>query len=617
MVVQPKIGDYGAIGNGRSVGLISRDGSLDWLCWPKFDSPALFARLLDIDRGGRWRIGPVGSYAGNRRYLDNTNVLETTFTTTEGHAVLTDFMPVVTLPGSLPAEQELLRRLVCTAGHCRIEVVFEPRPAFATRPVRIVDRGGFGLCVQIGAQLFTLRCEAPLRLDASGKLQTELALRAGEAIHFSLTLAEQGPAVYPTLGDGARARMDATIDWWRGWAGRCRYDGPFREAVVRSALILKLLSFAPSGAIIAAPTTSLPERIGGDLNWDYRYCWLRDAAFTTRALLGLGYEDEAQAFVSWLLHATRLTRPKLQVLYDVYGRTTIPEAVLEHLSGYADSRPVRVGNLASEQLQLDVYGELIEAVVYLTERGGRLDRDASSMLRQSGEFVCRHWQQPDYGIWEVRPDPKHFTHSRLMCWTALDRLVGLHAAGHLPRIPSERFAAVRDRIRAEIEQFGWNSALGSYTQTFGGNSLDAALLFMPLHEFEEPAADRMRQTAKRIEERLGAGEGLLYRNEESRTVGEGAFGICSFWLADYFARLGEVNSAERLLRSMLGYANDLGLFAEEIDPSSGDALGNFPQAYTHVGLINAALSLADAERLQAKRDSRAASPIATGLRSVP
>ncbi|MEX2139184.1 MAG: glycoside hydrolase family 15 protein [Pirellulales bacterium] len=596
MVAQPKIGDYGAIGDGRSVGLISSDGSLDWLCWPRFDSPAVFARLLDAKHGGCWRIGPLGLFTCSRRYIEHTNVLETRFTTADGQAVLADFMPVGALPGSLQAEQELIRRLLCTAGTCRIQVIFEPRPGFATQALRLKDRGRLGVCFQAGSQLFSLRSEAPFSIDASGRVHCDFAIHAGEAINFSLILAQEGPAVYPPLGDNARTRMDATVGWWRQWAGRCRYEGPFREAVVRSALVLKLLSFAPSGAIIAAPTTSLPERIGGDLNWDYRYCWLRDAAFTTRALLGLGYEDEAQAFVSWLLHATRLTRPKLRVLYDVYGCQTLPEKVLPHLPGYADSRPVRVGNLASQQLQLDVYGELIEAVRYLAERGNRLDRDACSMLRQAGEFVCRHWQEPDHGIWEVRPQPKHFTHSRLMCWTALDRLIRLHADGKLPRIPSERFAAVRDRIRADIEQFGWNSGVASYTQTLGGSSLDAALLFMPLYGFEEPAADRMRQTAKRIEERLCAGEGLLYRYEESRTMGEGAFGICAFWLADYLARLGEVHRSAGLLHSILRYANDLGLFAEEIDPNTGDALGNFPQAYTHVGLINAALSLVESER---------------------
>jgi GH15 family glucan-1,4-alpha-glucosidase len=613
MVAQPKIGDYGAIGDGRSVGLVSSDGSLDWLCWPRFDSPAVFARLLDAEHGGSWRIAPAGPFTSSRRYVEDTNVLETRFATTDGAIALSDCMPIVTPPDSLSAEQELLRRLVCTSGQCRIEANFEPRPGFGTKAVRLKDRGRFGVCFQVGSQLFSLRSEAPLTIDASGQVRCDFVLRAGEATSFSLTLAEEGPAVYPPLGDAAGRRAEATAAAWRQWAERCRYEGPFRDAVVRSALVLKLLLFAPSGAIIAAPTTSLPERIGGEMNWDYRYCWLRDSAFTTRAWLGLGYEDEAKAFVSWLLHATRLTRPKLRVLYDVYGCQTLPEKVLEHFSGYRDSRPVRIGNLASRQLQLDVYGEVIEAVRYLAERGDRLDRDACSMLRQAGDFVCRHWQKPDHGIWEVRPQPKHFTHSRLMCWTALDRLIKLHADGKLPRVAVERFAAVRDRIRADIEQSGWSSAVGSYTQTLGGESVDAALLLMPLYGFAEPAADRMRQTARCIEERLGAGDGLLYRYEESRTHGEGAFGISAFWLADYLARLGELDRSTELLHSNLRYANDLGLFAEEIDPETGDALGNFPQAYTHVGLINAALSLAEAERAARKPSRNDTSAATTGV----
>ncbi len=354
--------------------------------------------------------------------------------------------------------------------------------------------------------------------------------------------------------------------------------------------------YAPSGAMIAAPTTSLPERIGGDLNWDYRFCWLRDAAFTARALFGLGYTEEADAFVDWMLHATRLTRPELRVLYDVYGEGHTKETQLAHFNGYRGSRPVRIGNAAREQLQLDVYGEVIEAVAHFLEHGGRLDRETQKMLRQFGEYICRHWQDPDNGIWEPRGERQHYTHSRLLCWVALDRLIVMQNSGRIEGIPTEQFAKSRDSIRRDIEAHGWNSELESYTQVLGGDTLDATLLLMALHEFSDASSPRMRDTFLRVKERLGAGPGLLYRYERSREAHEGAFALCCFWMSDFLARGGgSLAAAHRTFGQTLAYANDLGLFAEEIDPRSGDALGNFPQAFTHVGLINTALSLAKRE----------------------
>lgn len=598
MSIQPKIGDYGAIGDGRSVGLISRDGSLDWLCWPRFDSPALFARLLDIDRGGYWRIAPDGAFRASRRYIESTNVLETRFVTADGEATLFDLMPIVTPADSLRPEQELLRRLECTAGSVQLRSTFEPRPHFATESPRLQDRGPFGVFFQSGPCVFNLRSEAPLRIDAPGKVGCELPLQAGQSINFSLTLTREGPMVFPPLGDRARLRMEETARWWHEWAGRSRYYGPFRDLVVRSALALKLLFFAPSGAIIAAPTTSLPERIGGDLNWDYRFCWLRDAAFTARALFGLDYREEAEAFVSWLLHATRLTLPELRVLYDVYGRSQGREKVLSHLRGYADSRPVRAGNHAGTQFQLDVYGEVIEAVSHFVEHGGELDRDIQKMLRHFGEYVCRNWHKPDAGIWEERTPGQHYTYSRLMCWVALDRLLKLHDGGLIRHIPFEKLAAVQSRIRSDIEERGWNPRLQSYTQVLDADTLDASLLLMAAHGFEEAFSRRMQQTHRKIRERLSPAPGLLFRKEQSLTMGEGAFGICSFWDVDFLARGGgSYAQARDTFTQAAAHANDLGLFAEEIHPQSYEALGNFPQGFTHVGLINAALTLQAREQV--------------------
>jgi GH15 family glucan-1,4-alpha-glucosidase len=511
MVAQPKINEYGAIGDGRSVALISIAGSLDWLCWPRFDSPALFARLLDFDRGGYWLIAPDGSFRSSRRYIENTNVLETRFSTSDGEAVLTDLMPLVAPPGTLMPEQELLRRFECKVGTIRCLATFEPRPGFATERPRVTDRGRFGVFLQSGACTFNLRSDAPLRIDPPGRVHCDVLLSGGQSVNFSLTLAEEGPAVFPILGDGARERLDATVRWWQTWAEHCRYEGPFRDSVVRSALALKLLFFAPSGAIIAAPTTSLPERLGGDLNWDYRFCWLRDAAFTARALFGLDYREEAAAFVSWLLHATRLTLPELSVLYDVYGGSQGREQVLSHLRGYADSRPVRTGNHAGTQFQLDVYGEVIEAVSHFVEHGGELDRDTQKMLRHFGEYICGHWHKPDSGIWEERAPGQNYTYSRLMCWVALDRLLELPTRGGIRGLPAEKFAQERGRIRRDIEERGWNPRLQSYTQVLDGETLDASVLLMAAHGFDNASSPRMQQTHKKIRERLSPAPGLLFR----------------------------------------------------------------------------------------------------------
>jgi GH15 family glucan-1,4-alpha-glucosidase len=602
--MSPRIHDHAIIGNGRSAALVTRDGTIDWLCWPRFDSSAVFASLLDSERGGSFRIAPAGEFTTSRRYVDDTNVLETRFETPSGTAILVDAMPLAEIiRGAQPApEHELLRRIECIRGHVPLRVVFEPRPSFGRASALLRDRKRFGIAFECGHAAVTLQSETPLELDANGRARCEVVLRAGDAIRFSLRYASESPAVFSPLGTAADAALLDTIAWWRSWAAHAHYDGPHRDAVVRSALALKLLVYAPSGAVIAAPTASLPERPRGDLNWDYRFCWLRDASLTTRALLELGYQDEARAFVSWLLHATRLTRPALRIVYDVFGENVPAERVLPWLRGYLGSRPVRIGNAARDQLQLDVYGEVIDAVARTCEPSDRLDRETSAMLRDFGRYVSANWRRPDEGIWEPREPRTAHVHSRVLCWVALDRLVTLHRRGALRGARSlfAAFASHRDAIRDEIVTRGWNEHIQSYASALGGERVDAALLLASWYGFEDASSKRMRSTFARIHADLGAGPGLVYRYPESRDAGEGAFGICSFWAVEQLARGGgSLADACEWFENVLRYRNDVGLFAEEIDPVTGDALGNFPQAFTHVGLINAAVSIS--ERIERER----------------
>ena len=595
----PPISDYALIGDCRGAGLVSKDGSLDWLCLPRFDSPSIFAALLDAERGGRFRIRPSGEFSATRRYLPDTNILETTFTSPGGTVALRDLMPVSSEEDKracLAPQHEILREVEGLSGEMELEILYQPRPAYGrSRPI-LRQRGALGFWCELHGAALALHSELPLKvLDDGRSAGGVVRIRAGERKYLSLAYSDEGPAVVPLLGSAACDRCERSARWWQAWAARCTYQGPYRDMVVRSALALKLMAYAPSGAVVAAPTTSLPEQLGGVRNWDYRYCWLRDASFTLRALFTLGYDEEAHAFLSWMLHATRLTWPELRVLYDVYGEARLSERELSHLSGYADSRPVRVGNDALNQLQLDVYGEVIDGIARFADRTGRFDRDTSRMLDGLGRTVCRRWREPDEGIWEGRSGRFHHTHSKALCWVALDRLITMHEAGHLS-VSVDLFRAHRDAIRTEVETHGYNVQLGTYTSTFDGTEVDASLLTLPLYGYVAATHPRMRSTCTRIHERLARGS-LLYRYEtgadDGLPPGEGAFGICSFWGVECAARAGDVVGATQTFEQLLSYANDVGLLAEEIDPASGTALGNFPQAFTHVGLINAALTLAE------------------------
>jgi GH15 family glucan-1,4-alpha-glucosidase len=600
----PAIQDYGAIGDCRAVALVSRQGSVDWLCWPRMDSGSMFAAIVDRFRGGHWSITPQGEFRSEQHYIPGSNVLQTLFASSGGRATLTDLMPVCEEDYKQTAvlpEHQLLRELQCTDGEMTVHMDFRPRPNYARRPVTVEPKGALGLRISLGRGVGWLRSNADLRADSDGAT-AQIHLRRGDALQFSLTYAEEAPAVLPPLGAEAHAAIDRSVQWWRGWLTGSKYRGPYRNEVERSLLALKLLAFAPSGAIAAAATTSLPERLHDSLNWDYRFCWLRDASLTVRSLLGLGYVDEVESFVSWLLHSTRLTQPKLRVLYDLYGRTAPRETVLEHLEGYRGSRPVRLGNAARDQFQLDTYGEVVEAAAQFAEHQGHLDRTAQKALTGLGKYVAEHWDQPDRGMWESRSGGKNHTHSRLMCWTALDRLLRLEKKGLLKGIPSHEFLLQRERIRQQIEQRAWNPKLRSYAKTLDGEKVDASLLRIAWHGFERADSARMQGTARRVMERLGTrGDRLLFRYR--REPEEGAFGACGYWAVEYLAMGGgSLEEAHALFRDQLRFASPVGLLSEEVDPETGDALGNIPQAFTHVGLISAALALEEQERRRVDRN---------------
>ncbi len=597
----PRISDFAIIGDSRSAALVSSHGAIEWLCWPRFDSPSVFASILDRHRGGTWKISPPSHQITSihREYLDCSNVLRTTFQCADGVVSLTDLMPVSSERAKrsvLTPDYEIVRSLECTQGEVDVHIHFQPRPNYGTSP-RLRWHHSLGVSLEHGDGIFYLRSSIPLEL-ADDAAQANVTLRAGDCVHFSLTYSEQSPVVLPPLGDWTRKRIQESILWWQTWSARAQYDGPYRNAILRSALALKLLTYAPSGAVVAAATTSLPEQIGGSLNWDYRFCWLRDASLTVRALLGLGYYDEAESFLEWLLYATRLTQPELRILYTVFGEQSPREKTLVHLEGYRNSRPVRIGNAARHQLQLDVYGEVLDAVAQFAFHRDRVANSTRKLLLDIGSYVARHWDQPDQGIWEPRDHPEPHTHSRVLCWTALDRLIKLHESGHLDGASVDLFRHERDRITRQIHERAWNPQLNTYTSTLGGNRLDASLLLMSYYGFEAADSPRMRATYAAIRRDLRANDHLIYRYRTEPK--EGAFGICSFWEVDYLALGGgTLDHARSLFEDILKYQNDVGLFAEEIDPASGEALGNFPQAFTHIGLISAALSIT--ERLKGEK----------------
>lgn len=590
----PPIGDYGLIGDGRSAALVSRAGSIDWWCLPRFDGDPIFGSLLDAELGGTFVIRPVEPFRIERRYIDRTALLETDFSTASGAVRVVDFMPAATerQKRTHPVPfRSIVRRVTGLRGRVRLRVGLRVRPHYGTRMPRLHRRPQGHFVFEWDDRILYVVSHFELEPHEGG-LRAEREIGAGERADIVVAYSGEAPGDIPLLPalDTVQALSET---YWREWSAHCRYAGPFDDAVVRSALTLKLLSYAPSGAIVAAPTTSLPEEIGGVRNWDYRFCWLRDAAATVRALLLLGYREEAHAFAQWLLYLTRLTHPRVQVAYTVFGESRLEERILGYLDGYRSSRPVRVGNAAVNQFQLDVYGEVLDALALYGRSGGRFDRDARRLICGLAEVILRRWQEPDDGIWEFRAARTQRVHSKVLAWVGLERVLEIAAAVRL-RVPAAHIVKVRDEIRDWVLTHGYDASLRTFTAAAGTKATDASLLLIPIVGFLPGSDPRVVGTIDTIMRDL-ARDDLVFRYLQADGLpgGEGAFLICSFWLVEALVRAGRHEEAERLFRRLLGRRNDLGLLAEEIDPETGEQRGNFPQGLSHIGLINAALTLGE------------------------
>jgi alpha,alpha-trehalase len=596
------IGDYALLSDCRSAALVSRAGSVDWLCFPRFDAPAVLARILDPD-GGHFAIRPAGEFAASRAYLDQTMVLETTFRTAAGTAVLTDAMAVGRNERGhdLGAESPgvLLRRLVCTDGEMEVEVSYAPRPEYGLiHPILEAVPGG--LAARGGAGRLLLSAPAAFQVEEA-TATAHLHLAAGQMVMFALQHAQMWEPPLAAWGAGQiDGRLEDTLKGWRSWSAiHQTYEGPWRDLVHHSGRVLQALTFAPTGAIVAAPTTSLPETVGGERNWDYRYTWVRDASLTMDALWVAACPDEANKFFTFLADAaaSQLRRGlDLQIMFGIGGERDLSERELSHLAGWRDSRPVRVGNGAWNQRQLDVYGELLGAAQRLVDQLGELDLVTRQFLTAAADTAANRWTEKDQGIWEIRGEPRDFLYSKLMCWVALDRAIAL-----APELSAEHrvegWTAARDEIRAAILDRGWSEKAGAFTQAFGSDSLDASNLMLTITGFLPGDDPRMKATIDATAARLTDQRGLVYRYlaHDGLAGEEGTFLLCTFWLAQAQALAGEVDQATATFERAVAAINDVGLLAEEVDVPSGEMIGNFPQAFSHIGLINAAWAITQAQ----------------------
>ncbi|MBE0607844.1 MAG: glycoside hydrolase family 15 protein [Dehalococcoidia bacterium] len=595
------IGDYALIGDTHSAALVARDGSIDWLCWPQFDSPAVFGRLLDAARGGSFRVGPAGPAEVARSYAGDTNILVTTFTTGTGRLRLTDFMPVGDRPSRDPNADiarhgRVLRLIEGLTGEVELQVSFRPAFDYARAPTETTTQSR-GATARAGRESLILSCPVTLSPDPEGGVSGTARVGAGERLWFVLTYAPGGEPTGPAAGDAdADAALAQTLEYWQAWSAACTYSGPYHDLVRRSALTLKLLTFSPTGALVASPTTSLPEEVGGARNWDYRYSWLRDASLTLSALQEVGYHREAAAFFGWLEGICLRSGHKMQIMYRIDGRPDLPEQTLNHLEGYRRSRPVRIGNAAAEQTQLDIYGEVLDAAWTHVEHLGPPSADVWGVLWRLADQAAARWQEPGAGIWEVRGGPRHYLYSKLLCWVALDRAVWLAKHKGLEDGRLARWRRTRGEIRRAILTQGYDREAGAFTQVLDEPALDASALVVPLVGFLPATDPRVRSTVERIQERLTA-HGLVYRylSDDGLPRGEATFTLCSFWLVDNLALAGRVDEARALFERITAYANDVGLLAEEIDPATGELLGNYPQGFSHLALIRSALTIARAE----------------------
>lgn len=592
------IADYAIIGDTRTAALVASNGSLDWCCFPHFDSPAAFCKLLDTERGGEFRIAPSEKYTCTRSYIGATNVLGMTYSVRGGQCRLTDFMAITAHSEALTSggsKTNIFRRVEGLSGECEIEVIFRPTFDFASASTRI-DLFPQKTVAHGADSSLVLHSTVPLQSTGEGSAYARFVVKAGERVDFCLYFDGEAPDPDSDCNQFDR-KLDETLNFWHEWANRCTYQGPYRELVLRSALVLKLLTFSASGAIVAAPTTSLPEDIGGLRNWDYRYTWIRDSSLILDALMSIGFHEEAIHFFDWIESLGLKCKGHLQIMYGIDGRTDLHEKILPELAGYRQSRPVRIGNAAAQQKQLDIYGELLEAVAvcYQSMRMTPPDSETWAIYRYVANQAVEHWQEPDEGIWEVRGAQLHFLYSKLMCWVALDRAILLADKYHLPA-DLERWRQTREDIRSAILVRGYDEELGAFTQAFGVKALDASALTVPLVGFLPASDARVQSTIRQIQEQLSA-NGLVHRylNEDGLPGGEATFALCSFWLVDNLVMVGQVDEARKLFERIISYGNDLGLFAEEIEPISRELLGNYPQGFTHLALIRSAVRLANAE----------------------
>ena len=600
------IADYGLLADCNSAALLDRHGSVDWLCLPRYDSDAVFARILDPD-AGHWSIRPSGSYSTERRYLPGSLVIETTFTTDTGAVRLLDAM--ASAEGQrghdlgFDAPHELLRGVEGVSGTVELQLELAPRPQYGLfKPLIRLEDGG---ARTFGAGRLGVAASVPLEVDDESTIRASFAVSQGDRLGFSLrwAAAEQKDPPMPAPADTVFERIEDTAEAWRSWeAEHDIYEGPNKELVRMSSRVLKGLTYRPTGAIVAAPTTSLPETVGGERNWDYRFSWIRDSSLTIEALYIGACPDEAEEFVSFMTSSAggRAGEGLLQIMYGIGGEHDLSERELRHLRGWRDSAPVRVGNGAWDQVQLDVYGELLNSLWLYQEKLGELHPEIQQFVADLADTAARRWTETDSGMWEMRGEPRHHLSSKVLCWVALDRAVKL--ADQLGEFgKATDWEAARDEIRDAVLRRGWSDAKQAYAQSFDSDELDAAQLLMPLLGFLPATDERMKSTIDAIADELTEGGLVLrYKNEEGLNADglsgeEGTFTICSFWLVACLAQAGEVERAQELFDRLTGYANDLGLLAEEVDTLADEQLGNFPQAFSHIGLIIAAHQLDQAK----------------------
>jgi GH15 family glucan-1,4-alpha-glucosidase len=587
------IAEHGIVGDLHTVALVGTDGTIDWYCSPRFDSPSVFGSILDAQLGGFYRIAAVEDGVTVKQfYHPDTNILITRFLSPAGVGEIHDFMPI---HRDAQARRQLIRRVVCVRGMVQFELDCQPRFDYG-RTTHELTLGANGALFRSPELTLALSTTVPLE-RREHDVFASFILTQGQGASFSLEEAESGEAPAP-LGDAEATELfERTVRYWRGWLSKSQYRGRWREMVHRSALTLKLLTYRPTGAIVAAPTTSLPERLGGPRNWDYRYTWIRDTSFSLYALLRLGFTEEAEAFMGWLTDRFRESKGRgegpLQVMYGIDGRTDLREETLDHLEGYRGSAPVRIGNAAADQLQLDIYGELIDSIYLYNKYGSPISHDAWVDLQTIIEWICENWDQPDDGIWEVRGGRHNFLYSRVMSWVAIERAIRIAIGRGLPA-DHRRWRAARDAIYEQIIEKGWNAERKAFVQHYDTDVLDAAVLLMPLVKLIAPTDPRWLSTLDAIGREL-VSDSLVFRynvaaSPDGLPGDEGTFSICTFWYVEALSRAGRLDEARLIFEKMLTHANHLGLYSEEIGPT-GELLGNFPQAFTHLALISAAYSL--------------------------